>query len=60
MPKHIEDIRNDHLVSLNIDGFVRGTGTNSCGPNTLPEYRVNFKDELKFGFYLIPVVPEQD
>ncbi|MBQ7294988.1 MAG: hypothetical protein IJW86_02215 [Clostridia bacterium] len=56
--KHIEDIKNDSLVSLNIDGFVRGTGTNSCGPNTLPEYRVNFKDELKFGFYLIPVVSD--
>lgn len=54
--KHIEDIKNDKLVSLNIDGFVRGTGTNSCGPNALEEYRVNFKDELKFGFYLVPVL----
>lgn len=54
--KHIEDIKNDKLVSLNIDGFVRGTGTNSCGPNALEEYRVNFKNELKFGFYLVPVL----
>ncbi len=56
--KHIEDIRNDNLVSLNVDGFYRGTGTNSCGPNTLPEYRVNFKEELKFSFYLVPIVKE--
>ena len=55
--KHLEDIKDDNLVSLNIDGFVRGTGTNSCGPNALPEYRVNFKDELKFGFYVIPMQP---
>lgn len=58
--KHIEDIKNDKLITLNIDGFLRGTGTNSCGPNTLPQYRVNFKDELKFGFYLIPVVAEEE
>ncbi len=57
--KHIEDIKNDGLVSLNIDGFVRGTGTNSCGPNTLPQYRVNFKDELQFGFYVIPVTADK-
>lgn len=54
--KHIEDIKDDKLVALNVDGFVRGTGSNSCGPNALNKYRVNFKDELKFGFYVIPVV----
>ncbi len=57
--KHIEDIKNDKLTCLNIDGFYRGTGTNSCGPNTLSEYTVKFSDELKFGFYLIPVVSEE-
>ncbi len=57
--KHIEDIKNDGLVSLNIDGFVRGTGTNSCGPNALPQYRVNFKDELQFSFYVIPVASDK-
>lgn len=56
--KHIEDIKNDRVVSLNIDGFYRGTGTNSCGPRTLSQYKVKFKDELKFGFYLIPVTSQ--
>lgn len=54
--KHLEDIKDDGLVCLNIDGFMRGTGTNSCGPNTLKEYRVDFKDELSFSFYIIPVM----
>lgn len=54
--KHLEDIRNDNLVCLNIDGFMRGTGTNSCGPNTLKQYRIDFKDELSFSFYIIPVM----
>lgn len=58
--KHIEDIKNERLVCLNIDGFLRGTGSNSCGPNTLPQYRVNFKDELRFSFYLIPLPSEKE
>ena len=53
--KHIEDIKDDNLVCLNIDGFVRGTGTNSCGPNTLKQYRIDFKDKLSFSFYIIPI-----
>lgn len=54
--KHLEDIRDDGLVCLNIDGFMRGTGTNSCGPNTLKEYRIDFKDELSFSFYIVPIM----
>jgi beta-galactosidase len=54
--KHLEDIKDDGLVCLNIDGFMRGTGTNSCGPNTLKQYRIDFKDELSFSFYIIPVM----
>lgn len=52
--KHLEDIKDDGLVCLNIDGFMRGTGTNSCGPNPLKQYRIDFKDELSFSFYIIP------
>ncbi len=54
--KHIEDLRDENLVCLNIDGFMRGTGTNSCGPDTLSRYKVILKNELKFSFYLIPMV----
>lgn len=53
--KHIEDIKKEDFVSLNIDGFMRGTGTNSCGPNTLKQYRVYLKDELEFEFCLMPI-----
>lgn len=52
--KHIEDIKDDRLVSVNIDGFMRGTGTNSCGPDTLGKYKVEFKKELEFSFWLVP------
>lgn len=53
--KHIEDLKNEKLVSLNIDGFMRGTGSNSCGQDTLAKYRINFKNELKFGFCILPI-----
>lgn len=52
--RHIEDIKDDGLVSVNIDGFMRGTGTNSCGPDTLGKYKIDFKKELEFSFYIVP------
>lgn len=53
--KHQEDIKRGKLTSVSIDGFMRGTGSNSCGQPTLKKYRVNFKKELEFSFYIIPV-----
>ncbi len=53
--KHIEDIKNEGFVSVNIDGFMRGTGTNSCGPDVLSPYKVKIKDELEFSFYMVPL-----
>ncbi len=53
---HIEDIEHGKVTSLNIDGYLRGTGTNSCGPNALPEYRVVLKDELEFSFWMRPIL----
>ncbi|MBQ7118129.1 MAG: hypothetical protein IJN88_07960, partial [Clostridia bacterium] len=53
--RHIEDVKDENFVSVNIDGYVRGTGTNSCGPNTLKQYRVYLKNELEFEFCIKPV-----
>ncbi len=53
--KHLEDIKDEGFINVNIDGFIRGTGSNSCGPNTLGKYRFAFKKETEFGFYIKPV-----
>ena len=53
--KHIEDIKRGKLTSVSIDGFMRGTGSNSCGQHTLKKYCIDFKKELEFSFYIIPV-----
>ena len=53
--KHREDLHDAKLTNLNIDGFVRGTGTASCGPDVLSQYDLKIKDKLSFSFYLQPV-----
>lgn len=58
--KHIEDLKDDNRICLNIDGYMRGTGSNSCGPDVLPEYNLKIKDSLKFGFYIMPVSGEKE
>ena len=50
--KHIEDLKLEDKITLNIDGFMRGTGSNSCGPDVLSQYNLHIKDELKFSFVI--------
>lgn len=48
--KHREEIEYADSCVLSIDGFMRGTGTNTCGPDTLSNYRVKTDRTLKFRF----------
>ena len=52
--KHIEDLHDENTVVINIDGFTRGTGTASCGPDILPQFEVDGKDGLEFEFVMMP------
>ena len=52
--RHREDLHDEHTTVLNIDGFIRGTGTSSCGQDTLPQYRVSAKNGLSFRFCVMP------
>ncbi len=49
---HIEDIPDVATTFVSVDGFVRGTGSNSCGPAPAPEHTIKFgyKNPLKFSF----------
>ncbi len=51
---HQEELDRDATTLLNLDGFLSGTGTGSCGPYTLEKYRVLCNDELSFTFELAP------
>ena len=54
--KHREDGYPQNTTFVSIDGFVRGAGTASCGPDTLEKYRIPFQAPLKFEFAVQPVL----
>ncbi len=40
---HREDLRREGATFVSVDGFVRGIGSSSCGPDTTAEYRLEDK-----------------
>ncbi len=48
--KHQEEIEFSDTTFVCIDGFMRGTGTNTCGPDTLDKYTVKTDKSLTFKF----------
>lgn len=52
--EHREDLHDEGATFVTLDGFTCGTGTGSCGPNTLPEYEVDATEELNFNFVIAP------
>ena len=51
---HQEDLHDEKTTVINIDGFTRGTGTASCGPDVLPQFEVDGSKGLEFSFYMMP------
>lgn len=53
--KHIEDLPDKNVSFVTVDGFVRGTGSGSCGPLTAKEHRIpfNYFKPLKYSFDII-------
>ncbi len=54
--KHQEDLHDEKTVAVNIDGFIRGTGTASCGPDILPQYELDGSKGLEFSFNILPII----
>ena len=52
--RHPEDLKDMNTTVVNIDGFLRGTGTASCGPDTLEQYRFSCEEEISFRFLVSP------
>ncbi|MCH5191024.1 MAG: hypothetical protein J1F23_02545 [Oscillospiraceae bacterium] len=48
--KHQEELVRENTTVLSVDGFMRGTGTNTCGPDTLSKYKVKTDKPLTFKF----------
>ena len=49
---HIEDVPDRALTTLCVDGFVRGSGSGSCGPLTEAPYKIRLKpfSPLRYSF----------
>ena len=52
--QHQEDLSDMGLTYLTLDGFVRGIGSSSCGPDTRQEYRLDCSKGYSFSFTIIP------
>ncbi len=55
--KHLEDVKVMELNNISIDGFVRGVGSNSCGPDTKDDFKyiLSRKNPFKFSFVIRPI-----
>ena len=52
--QHQEDLKDMNTTYLSIDGFTRGIGSSSCGPDTREEFRLNADKVMEFSFTIIP------
>ena len=52
---HTDALQPDGHTHLRIDYKVSGIGSNSCGPELRPEYRLEEKD-ISFEFCITPII----
>ena len=53
--KHREDIvKEDDVIYYSVDGYMLGVGSASCGPMTLPEYRLKCNRKYVYSFTVMP------
>ncbi len=52
--QHQEDVKDMNTTYLTIDGFTRGIGSSSCGPDTREEFRLNADKIMEYSFTIIP------
>ena len=51
---HIVDYKDGDATYVRVDGFLRGVGSNSCGPLPELKYRIPEKTALRYSFILYP------
>lgn len=57
--KHIVDYRDENATIVNIDGFMRGSGSGSCGPGPEKHYQIP-EGTLRFAFLLTPIFGSEE
>ena len=51
---HREDVKDMGFTRINVDGFLSGIGSASCGPMPLDKYLLNATEEREFSFTITP------
>lgn len=57
--KHREDVYDSGNTIVHISGFMRGIGSNSCGPDARSEFRLILGRKYGYSFRLVPIKKEQ-
>lgn len=52
---HAEDVHEMNTTNVHIDGYMMGTGSNSCGPRPLGQYLIPKSMPLTFSFLITPL-----
>ena len=52
---HREDLYDEHTTAVTIDGFTRGAGSNSCGPEPWKNFIISAKESLEFELSFMPL-----
>ncbi len=53
--KHDFELKPSDKSIVRIDGFVRGVGSNSCGPDTRAEFRHTSDEDIVYEFRMTPI-----
>ncbi|MDE6189884.1 MAG: hypothetical protein K2G37_06340 [Clostridia bacterium] len=56
--KHAFELKPLAKNVVRIDGFVRGVGSNSCGPDTRAEFRHTSKEDISYSFRIKAIVED--
>ena len=56
---HSRDVVDENRVVAKVDAFVRGIGSNSCGPDTRQEFRHDTIESIEYTFRMVPVIKNQ-
>lgn len=58
--KHREDVYDSGNTIVHISGFMRGIGSNSCGPDTRSEFRHILGKNYSYSFRLVPMLKPEN
>lgn len=59
MAAHDFELVERNKTVVRIDGFVRGIGSNSCGPDTRAEFRHTTSDDIEYSFRISPIIAKK-